>query len=276
MVACDHPVELSAGVGRDEARPGPGRELAAWVLKPPPEAALNCDAFAEAAEAAGPAAGVLTVVPPTARRAALSGGAPGRGQGRVRGFHSGGPGDRRGRRAPAAPDHPGAERQVGFAWSPRTPISTSSPRSSARCPCRATARPAAPAPASSPPLPLPEVIEAVTEGDALSSSSAALDKATEINPRAAGPSRPASWATSREQAQRCPPHHWRRATGPPGWYVEPMVFADVANTDPIAREEIFDPVPAVIPYERRPGRGPGERLRLKPERHRLDRRRGLT
>ena len=34
-----------------------------------------------------------------------------------------------------------------------------------------------------------------------------------------------------------------------GWFVEPTVFADVDNSDTIAREEIFGPVLAVIPYE---------------------------
>ena len=34
-----------------------------------------------------------------------------------------------------------------------------------------------------------------------------------------------------------------------GWYVEPTVFVDVKNTMRIAREEIFGPVLAVIPYE---------------------------
>jgi len=34
-----------------------------------------------------------------------------------------------------------------------------------------------------------------------------------------------------------------------GWFVEPTVFADVSNADRIAREEIFGPVMAVIPYE---------------------------
>src|SRR6202044_2678781 len=34
----------------------------------------------------------------------------------------------------------------------------------------------------------------------------------------------------------------------PGWYVQPTLFADVGNTMTIAREEIFGPVAAVIPY----------------------------
>ena len=33
-----------------------------------------------------------------------------------------------------------------------------------------------------------------------------------------------------------------------GWYVQPTVFANVDNTMRIAREEIFGPVLAVIPY----------------------------
>jgi aldehyde dehydrogenase (NAD+) len=34
-----------------------------------------------------------------------------------------------------------------------------------------------------------------------------------------------------------------------GWFVEPTVFADVQNTDQLAREEVFGPVLAVIPYD---------------------------
>lgn len=33
-----------------------------------------------------------------------------------------------------------------------------------------------------------------------------------------------------------------------GWFIEPTIFADVANTQRIAREEVFGPVIAVIPY----------------------------
>jgi aldehyde dehydrogenase (NAD+) len=34
-----------------------------------------------------------------------------------------------------------------------------------------------------------------------------------------------------------------------GWFVEPTVFADVDNNDRLAREEVFGPVIAVIPYD---------------------------
>ncbi len=34
-----------------------------------------------------------------------------------------------------------------------------------------------------------------------------------------------------------------------GWFVQPTIFADVNNSDTIAREEIFGPVLAVIPYD---------------------------
>jgi acyl-CoA reductase-like NAD-dependent aldehyde dehydrogenase len=34
-----------------------------------------------------------------------------------------------------------------------------------------------------------------------------------------------------------------------GWFIQPTIFADVDNSDTIAREEIFGPVLAVIPYD---------------------------
>ncbi len=39
------------------------------------------------------------------------------------------------------------------------------------------------------------------------------------------------------------------ASQPRGWFVSPTVFADVANSDRIAREEIFGPVLTVIPFD---------------------------
>ncbi len=41
----------------------------------------------------------------------------------------------------------------------------------------------------------------------------------------------------------------RPADQPTGWFVDPTVFADVDNTMTIAREEIFGPAIAVIPYD---------------------------
>jgi aldehyde dehydrogenase (NAD+) len=41
----------------------------------------------------------------------------------------------------------------------------------------------------------------------------------------------------------------RPAHLPKGWFVEPTLFIDVDNTMTIAREEIFGPVLAVIPYD---------------------------
>jgi betaine-aldehyde dehydrogenase len=41
----------------------------------------------------------------------------------------------------------------------------------------------------------------------------------------------------------------RPSTQPKGWYVEPTVFVNVDNHMTIAREEIFGPVLAVIPFD---------------------------
>ncbi|AEW93790.1 MULTISPECIES: aldehyde dehydrogenase [Streptomycetaceae] len=41
----------------------------------------------------------------------------------------------------------------------------------------------------------------------------------------------------------------RPAGLPKGWYVEPTLFGDVANTMRVAREEIFGPVVCLVPYE---------------------------
>ena len=49
----------------------------------------------------------------------------------------------------------------------------------------------------------------------------------------------------------------RPASHPKGYYVEPTIFADVSNSARIAREEIFGPVAAVIPFE-----GEAEAIRI--------------
>ena len=59
-----------------------------------------------------------------------------------------------------------------------------------------------------------------------------------------------------------------------GWYVQPTVFANATNDMRIAREEIFGPVLAVIPYDDVRRRGPHrERQRVRPRRLGVDRRR---
>jgi acyl-CoA reductase-like NAD-dependent aldehyde dehydrogenase len=40
-----------------------------------------------------------------------------------------------------------------------------------------------------------------------------------------------------------------RPTRTSGWFVEPTVFADVDNNDRLAREEVFGPVLAAIPFD---------------------------
>src|SRR3546814_13162879 len=47
-----------------------------------------------------------------------------------------------------------------------------------------------------------------------------------------------------------------------GYFVEPTIFADIDNGDRIAREEIFGPVLAVIPYD-----GDAEATRLANDSH---------
>ena len=49
----------------------------------------------------------------------------------------------------------------------------------------------------------------------------------------------------------------RPSSLPKGYYVEPTIFADVSNSARIAREEIFGPVAAVIPFE-----GEAEAIRI--------------
>ena len=79
----------------------------------------------------------------------------------------------------------------------------------------------------------------------------ALDPATQIGPLAT--------ARQRERVQnyiargvadggRITAGGGRPASTDSGWFVEPTIFADVDNSHTIAREEIFGPVLAVIPY----------------------------
>ncbi|OKJ95586.1 aldehyde dehydrogenase [Amycolatopsis sp. CB00013] len=96
-----------------------------------------------------------------------------------------------------------------------------------------------------------EVVDAFT---ALASSLPVgdpLDKATVIGPLASRKQRDsveAYIATGTAEGGRITTGG-RRPTGfDRGWYLEPTIFADVANDHTIAREEIFGPVLAIIPF----------------------------
>lgn len=54
---------------------------------------------------------------------------------------------------------------------------------------------------------------------------------------------------ARDSAARLVTGGGRPAGQDRGWFVEPTVFADVDNNDRLAREEVFGPVMAVIPYD---------------------------
>ena len=72
-------------------------------------------------------------------------------------------------------------------------------------------------------------------------------------------------AHGREEGARVVVGGGRPAGLDTGWYVEPTVFVDVDNAMRIAREEIFGPVLAVIPYDDARRRGAHrQRLRLRP------------
>nr|WP_123670469.1 aldehyde dehydrogenase [Actinocorallia herbida] len=219
------------------------------VLKPPPETALDAYAFAEAAEAAGLPAGVLNVVPadreagahlvahPGVDKVAFTGSTPaGRSIGEVGGrllrpvtLELGG--------KSASLIAEDADLDLFAAKL----LEVSLPNNGQTC--HACTRILAPRSRYA------EVVEAVTETVRGLRIGDPLDKSTEIGP-----------LVSRAQQTRVLGHieegrrsEARLTTGGaapdgPGWYVEPTVFADVANTDRIAREEIFGPVLAVIPY----------------------------
>src|SRR5262249_25893095 len=56
-------------------------------------------------------------------------------------------------------------------------------------------------------------------------------------------------ASGREQGARVAIGGGRPSGLTAGWYVEPTVFADVQSDMPTAKEEIFGPVIAAIPYD---------------------------
>jgi aldehyde dehydrogenase (NAD+) len=78
-----------------------------------------------------------------------------------------------------------------------------------------------------------------------------MDEATEIGPLTAERQRDRVEkyiALGQEEGAELVTGGRRPAHMDTGWYVEPTVFAKVDNTMRIAREEVFGPVIAIIPY----------------------------
>lgn len=78
----------------------------------------------------------------------------------------------------------------------------------------------------------------------------ALDPETHVGPMASSAHRDRveSYITKGRREARLVTGGGRPAGASRGWFVEPTVFADLDNSATIAREEIFGPVLAVIPY----------------------------
>ena len=79
-----------------------------------------------------------------------------------------------------------------------------------------------------------------------------LDPATQVGPLASARQRErveGYIAKGRAEGGRVVAGGGRPTEQERGWFVQPTIFADVDNSDTIAREEIFGPVLAVIPYE---------------------------
>lgn len=97
-----------------------------------------------------------------------------------------------------------------------------------------------------------EVVEALCDGVGGMTVGDPLDAATEIGPLVAERQRQrveGYIATGQEEGAKIALGGGRPAGLDRGWYVEPTVFVEVDNSMRIAREEIFGPVLAVIPYE---------------------------
>jgi geranial dehydrogenase len=79
----------------------------------------------------------------------------------------------------------------------------------------------------------------------------ALDPATQIGPMASAAHRDrvTHYIDIGKDEARLVAGGGQPASADRGWFVEPTVFADVENSYRIAREEIFGPVLAVIPYD---------------------------
>ena len=246
----DRAVELPAGAGDVQARAGARRGLHRGHQAEPGDGARRVAARRGAPEAGIPA-GVVNIVPARPRGRRLPGRASGHRQGRVHRLDRGGPLDRRASAASCC-----ARSRSSSAASRRrscstTPTSPSPPRRCSARRCSTTARPVTSAPGCSPRA------RATTRSRRLRRFAGALqvgdslDPETQIGPLASrAPARPRRGLHRQGQGRGRAARRRRRAgRSGRGWFVQPTVFADVDNDHTIAREEIFGPVLAVIPYD---------------------------
>jgi len=95
-----------------------------------------------------------------------------------------------------------------------------------------------------------EVVDAVASMAASLVVGDPLDRATQVGPLASAEHRVRveSYIAKGKAESRLVAGGGRPKNRDRGWFVEPTIFADVDNSASIAREEIFGPVLAVIPY----------------------------
>ena len=97
-----------------------------------------------------------------------------------------------------------------------------------------------------------EVVDALCDAVRQQQVGDPLDPATTVGPLVAERQRrrvEGYIATGQEEGAKIAVGGGRPASQTTGWYVEPTVFVNVDNQMTIAREEIFGPVLAVIPYD---------------------------
>lgn len=97
-----------------------------------------------------------------------------------------------------------------------------------------------------------EVVDAMVAGAAMMAVGDPGDPAAQLGPLISGRQRErveGYIAKGKEEGARIALGGGRPEGFDKGWYVEPTIFADVDNSMTIAREEIFGPVLAVIPYD---------------------------
>jgi betaine-aldehyde dehydrogenase len=97
-----------------------------------------------------------------------------------------------------------------------------------------------------------EVVDALVDKVNALKVGDALDPATEIGPLVAERQRDrveSYIATGQKEGAKVAVGGGRPGSQSKGWFVEPTVFVNVDNQMKIAREEIFGPVLAVIPYD---------------------------